>query len=310
MAPVRKTIRQLKHGYSLLELMIVLAILVSIMAVSWPRISKRMQLIAPREAALQLKADLAEARDLAVTSGEAWVIRVQRGSAKYEIGPVSEIREEMFSDSISKTLGGEDPFAEFVNSVENPSPTATGTTTLGTTPGTLIQPVRIRRHELPAGMVFDDGFAHQVSDVNTVRVDPNQAQTLPPFGATTPNVTTLPATPTLQLVPAGQAVPALTLATSDNWKFAVIFQPDGRATESEIRLKEQATENKIRLRIRGFTGGVTIDKLERKPPVQPGLLPEDALLEPDPSSDPNYKINDAATPELPDLVTPSARSQR
>ena len=55
----------------------------------------------------------------------------------------------------------------------------------------------------------------------------------------------------------------------------MVFQPDGRATESELRLKEQGSGSKIRLRIRGFTGGVTIDPVERHRP-NPGAV--DATL--------------------------------
>jgi len=303
--------RQLKHGYTLLELMIVLAILVSIMAISWPRISNRMQLIAPREAALQLNADLAEAREQAVITGEAWVVRVERGSAKYEMGPVSTMRSEMLSTPAVNLLGGEDPFAEIVNTVDagnsntadaslaSPSPTVLGASSTGT----IVPPVQIRRHELPAGMVFDDGFAHQVSDVNAVRADPNQSLVPPPPPIGTPvtpgsmlaNPMSLPTDPF-------QPSPLLSNAVDDKWKFAVIFQPDGRATDSEILLKEQATANKIRLRIRGFTGGVTIDKLERKPPNQPQMQSEDTL--------PNGEILDADLPSPLQPATPTTRSER
>jgi len=61
-----------RRAFTLLELMIVLVILVGVMAVAWPRITGQIQLVAPREAALQVKSDLAEARERAVISGEPW----------------------------------------------------------------------------------------------------------------------------------------------------------------------------------------------------------------------------------------------
>jgi hypothetical protein len=69
-----------------------------------------------------------------------------------------------------------------------------------------------------------------------------------------------------------QADRIMTPPPTAQWKMVVIYQPDGRATESEIRLREEVTENKLRLRIRGFTGGVSIDGLERKPPANPQQL--------------------------------------
>gem|GEM_PF-4748950 len=130
--------------------------------------------------------------------------------------------------------------------------------------------------ELPTGMVFDDGWAHSTQDVNQLKVEPNQLSRLQ--------------------TPALSAVPVVT----SNWKYVVIFQPDGRATEAEMRLKDQASEAKIRLAIRGLTGGVTIDGVERKRPatelIQDPSLPN---VEGIPGIDSNPQTPNGLTPGVP-----------
>ena len=228
-------------GYTLLELMIVLAILVSIMAMAWPSIARRMKLIGPREAALQVKADLAEARERAITSGQAWAFRIDRGGPNYEFGPVREFREELLKLAGPADILGRGLPDSFTTSESKGSSTGTPAWDDSNPPAS-VKPREVRENELPPGIVFDDGFAHSVSEANTIKVPLN------------PQVTSTQVE-SLTIQPQADA----------QWKFAVIFQPNGRATESEIRLKELTTENTIRLRIRRFTGGVSIDKVERKP---------------------------------------------
>ena len=55
-------------AYTLLELVIVMSILASVAAVVWPRVSPLLRRSVHRDAALQVKADLAEARERARAS--------------------------------------------------------------------------------------------------------------------------------------------------------------------------------------------------------------------------------------------------
>jgi prepilin-type N-terminal cleavage/methylation domain-containing protein len=248
-------------GYSLLELMIVLAILVSVMAVAWPSIARRMQLIGPREAALQLKADLAEARERAIHSGEAWALRIEQGAANYEFGPVQRFRDELLRQSImpSGVPGGTVETLPW--SAPQISQPITGATEVGGTSNLEVtESSSMRTNVLPHGIVFDDGFAHRVSDANIVKA---------------------PAPPALA-TPTNDFEPLAAPPQEAHWKFAAVFQPNGRATEAEIRLQELSSENTIRLRIRRLTGGVSIDKLQRKPktmspPTDDVLLQEQAV---------------------------------
>jgi prepilin-type N-terminal cleavage/methylation domain-containing protein len=78
-----------RTGYTLLELVIVMAILASVAAIAWPRVRPLLRRSSHRDAALQLKADLADARQQAVLTGEVLELRVYPGTGHYSIGESS-----------------------------------------------------------------------------------------------------------------------------------------------------------------------------------------------------------------------------
>ena len=274
-------------GYTLLELMIVLAILVTVTAVAWPSIARRIKLIGPREAALQVKADLAEARDAAMRTGEAWALRIERGTANYQFGPVSTFRDELLRP-VLQGIGVTPGIAEshVWNSAEGRQPDAVDPPIAdnSNSPAEQCSTPRseIQSNVLPPGIVFDDGFAHRVSEANTARVSA-QVNSIP-----SPN----------------NIRPQNISAVEQRWRFAVVFQPDGRATESEIRLKEQSTEYTIRLRIRRFTGGVSIDKVQRKPKVVAPTVEDDFPPATD-SAHQQFDAINAASPPTSQAISPS-----
>ena len=79
--------RRNRPGYTLLELVIVMGILASLTAIAWPRVRPMMRRSSLREAALQLKADFAEAREQAVLRGKVWEFRLHSGTSHYTIRP-------------------------------------------------------------------------------------------------------------------------------------------------------------------------------------------------------------------------------
>lgn len=288
--------------------MIVLAILVTMTAIAWPKITRRLQQIGPREAAITIKAQLADARERAILDGEPWVFRIERASDKYEYGPVSALRAQEqveFQGALASGPAGASANSSFAvdalpssaNALgQAPVPTVTAERQLS---GAADPSERIRRENLPAGLVFDDGVAHSTQEANAVRIPGIQNQ-LPnsqlssltqPAQAGQAGLPQL--TPSSGVVPQGDpafAQPSqLSIPTAPTgWKYVVVFQPDGRATESEIRLKDVATEATIRLRVRRLTGGVTIDKVEYRKPIDTQLLPGQAEQVPLPV-DPNSR---------------------
>ena len=78
-----------RPAYTLLELVIVLSVLASLAAITWPRLSLLLRRSSQRDAALQLTADLADAREQAIRSGDVRELYVYPGTGRYTIGPVA-----------------------------------------------------------------------------------------------------------------------------------------------------------------------------------------------------------------------------
>ena len=66
-----------RGGYSLLELLIVLTVLVGLLAIAWPSLSKPLANSDLLEAGNQLRTQLSEARLLAIHSGEPVIVRIE-----------------------------------------------------------------------------------------------------------------------------------------------------------------------------------------------------------------------------------------
>lgn len=314
-----------RRAFTLLELMVVLAIMVAVLAVAWPRMRGRLNLVAPREAAMQLKTDLVQARQQSVLTGEPWLVRIERGTRNYELGPLSAFvdRNEL-SSMVNGATGGADSDEDLSFLYQQPSnqpqsasdltsASSIGQSNASNAGGSFANsngfskpptPV-VEKLELPDGMIFDDGFAHQVQDTNAAPDSlQSTAQQIPPTPAQ-PSMNGIGQPSIIGAVPfvtqtadpnamqqgqlAGQlpgqqpAQSASQIGLQSNWKYAVIYQPDGRATESEIRLKALQTESTIRLRVRGFTGATTIDGVERKPAVVPLLDSQGYPIQGDPA---------------------------
>jgi prepilin-type N-terminal cleavage/methylation domain-containing protein len=83
------TVRR-RNGYTLLELLIVLAILVVVLSLAWPSLRKLSQTGQLRDAARQLRLQLLEARLDAIESGDVRFFRYQPGTGFYEESSGSE----------------------------------------------------------------------------------------------------------------------------------------------------------------------------------------------------------------------------
>jgi prepilin-type N-terminal cleavage/methylation domain-containing protein len=78
------TVRR-RHGYTLLELLIVLAILAMVVGLAWPSVHRLSQKGQLQDAARQLRIQLLEARLDAIQSGSVRLFRYQPGTSSYEV---------------------------------------------------------------------------------------------------------------------------------------------------------------------------------------------------------------------------------
>jgi type II secretory pathway pseudopilin PulG len=84
---LRTNDRRRTSAYSLLELTIVLAIIASLMAIAWPRVTPMLTRGNLRDGGRQLKAELAMARQSAIQSGRVWEFRVLPGTGNFVVAP-------------------------------------------------------------------------------------------------------------------------------------------------------------------------------------------------------------------------------
>ncbi|TWU09111.1 hypothetical protein CA54_43510 [Symmachiella macrocystis] len=86
--------RQSRRGTTLQEMLVVLAIVVSLVGSGWPAISGGLGKSQLRSGAKQLRSELAKARLTAMENGVAYQFRYQLGTGHFEVAPVSALNDE------------------------------------------------------------------------------------------------------------------------------------------------------------------------------------------------------------------------
>jgi hypothetical protein len=86
--------RYRRQGTTLQEMLVVLAIVVSLVGSGWPAISGGLGKSQLRSGAKQLRSELAKARLTAMENGVAYQFRYQLGTGHFEVAPVSALNDE------------------------------------------------------------------------------------------------------------------------------------------------------------------------------------------------------------------------
>ncbi|HTQ38114.1 MAG TPA: prepilin-type N-terminal cleavage/methylation domain-containing protein [Pirellulales bacterium] len=114
--PIAK--RYLRSGFTLVELMLVLAVLAVFAAMAWPSIHRAYESVLLKDAAQQVQAAFGHARVQAMTSGVSQVFHFEQGTSQYTISALQDDTAATESDSTSDstavstmTLGGNSPAA-------------------------------------------------------------------------------------------------------------------------------------------------------------------------------------------------------
>ncbi|NQT13066.1 MAG: prepilin-type N-terminal cleavage/methylation domain-containing protein [Planctomycetes bacterium] len=81
--------RPIRQGYTLLEMLIVVAIIATVVALSWPALRRPLAKSRVRNAAKQLRVALARTRLEAIRSGTAQEFRFEPGTGRFEVSPRS-----------------------------------------------------------------------------------------------------------------------------------------------------------------------------------------------------------------------------
>jgi prepilin-type N-terminal cleavage/methylation domain-containing protein len=93
--------RRLRSGFTLVELMLVLAVLAAFAAMAWPAVSRAYESVRLKKVAEQVQAAFAHARVQAMTSGVSQVFRFEPGTNQYTIGVLQDDTAAVESDDTS-----------------------------------------------------------------------------------------------------------------------------------------------------------------------------------------------------------------
>lgn len=255
-------------GFTLLELLIVLSIMAAIAIMAWPRILPALGRSVPRTAALQLKRDLAEAREEAIRAGETWVFRYQVDSPYYQLAPASwqesahDSRAEFAGDTPSENEINEPPPVEqddrevaTRNVLTQPTQsdsTSPLTTAQKPSKGQNAQRSPLRHYEsreLPGDVVFLEPAPPWEEGLELRTEEELRKEEGELLVAEDAQLSITPDAPRMEQVP---------------WITGSEFYADGRARDCELELHPRDSQHFIRVRLRGFTGALAIGPVERK----------------------------------------------
>ena len=218
------------RGFTLLEMLIVLAILAAVAAWTWPSMRRQMIASELRDAGKQVRDQLARARHRAVDTGTLQQFRFQPGKRGFEVTvlPLATLGCNTASTLTADTsaVGG----------------------ALGTTRDDPQQP-RADRHELPEGAYFLSAAA-AADDTSIAGFD---SGTDPPDSAVEDNSSAPPVEPT----------DLATNQADDIWSQPIVFYPNGRTTDATIRLANR-TGAHLDVTLRGLTGVAKVGRLQRR----------------------------------------------
>jgi prepilin-type N-terminal cleavage/methylation domain-containing protein len=217
------------RGYTLNEMLIVVAVLAALATMSWPALRKPLARHRLTSAAKQLRAELMRTRLHAIQRGEPMEFRYVPGSAQYRVRAVRSVCGERSAAANSESAwqGG------FSNAVDDLR------VETSSSEGAVAAPVEEEASALPEEITFAQVCASAEGGI----IEPAAAEPAP-----------------------GPIAGDSLLETSDgtaaeDWSQPVVFYPNGRSTDAEISLVGERDYH-VRLSLRGATGTVTVGNVE------------------------------------------------
>lgn len=141
-----------RRGWSLLELLIVLSVMVGIVGIVFPRLTRPLAESEVQRAAADFRDHLVDCRQTAVLSGRPLVLRLERGTGSYLWGEWDAVLAEGTGlDLVDDGLAGESLANEPSAMTDDGSATGSDLDRSSAAPSDL----KVRQLSLPAGMVFE-----------------------------------------------------------------------------------------------------------------------------------------------------------
>ncbi len=234
-----------RSAFTLLELMIVLALIALLVAMTWPTLRRPLERSATQEAARQLVEHFGAARLHAIQTGQTMALRYELGGRRFWFGPAELLRRD---EPLEHSSGD----ADLELDQADPGDAESSSTAMS--------------------LVFDGELDHDVVFQETASADEQ------PFVAGSE----LDATLADEMAQTEVVQPLVQQEESANWSAPVLIYPTGRSENAAVTLR--GTHGYwLTVTIRGLTGAITIGPLEhdlREGNVTDDELPGDEPLPP------------------------------
>ena len=224
-----------RGGYSLLELLIVLTVLVGLLAIAWPSLSKPLANSDLLEAGNQLRTQLSEARLLAIQSGEPVIVRIECNSGMITFANWHQaMRPLTLSDADPLDESGEAMVLEEVDTPEIESTSGAANV-----------------WAIPEGIVVDRVIRQEsTSNQDALRGTLGFGDPLDRENGTELETDLLPETD-------GTGFEESIANPRISW---VWFLPQGQACEATLYLVDQDARRELKVQIHAWSGGVELGR--------------------------------------------------
>lgn len=238
-----------RAGFSLLEMLVVLAVLAGLMAVAWPSLRRPLQSSGAERAAASLRERFAEARHEARLSGELRLVRLEPGRAEIVVGPWQAL--------VADTLG--------VDGLGVDEPGLSGTT--GIVEETAMG-AGLERWQLPEGVVveavrFGGLVPTENGEVTTLDGSTMTAST----NATEGDGSSVPEMEVFESDAGSAATQDLDgLSDSGGTRWYLPFLPTGQTRDAEVWLRDPLSGGRVRVILDAVTGMMRTERLRTVAP--------------------------------------------
>ena len=234
-----------RGGYSLLELLIVLTVLVGLLAIVWPSLSKPLANSDLLEAGNQLRTQLSEARLLAIQSGEPVIVRIECNSGMITFANWHQaMRPLTLSDADPLDESGEAMVLEEVDTPEIES--TSGAANVWAIPEGIVVD-RVIRQESTSNQ---DALNRDASNQDALRGTLGLGDPLDRENGTELETDLLPETD-------GTGFEESIADPRISW---VWFLPQGQACEATLYLVDQDARRELKVQIHAWSGGVELGR--------------------------------------------------